>query len=520
MTIESEIEDEDSQNLLFEIGKSSINFGTQIDLEKKQEIIDLGLNYDNDSAISARLYYNDGDIYTYFNELFSQYIKIDMEDEGKEQFEKIFDDINSKDKVKNSKEAMSIIGNELKSALKEYGEFDREKTTIEIEDAEEKVTKSTVTISEKNINKMLSDICTNLAENDKFIDCFDESLEQELIEFAREIKQGQTNGKGNISISIYTKGLFNSFKGIEGSVYLEDENQTLTMLVIKEDKNIYSYKLSVKTDNIKADVMSGKVMTEKETDKKDEKKGRTTITINVPEEVTLKLKIDYSIEYNKGIDNIDISNSINANDLTQEDTEEIINKLQERPLIKDLIELFNSYNNMNNADENDILLEKEALTTSQNQVKDENYGYSITYSIPKGFNYEKGYSFDYSKYFTLENNNSQIDAKVSLDWITEEEYKNNDINWDYDYYKKETKYYKNTDLGTEKTINVEGKKFKYQILSYESNSEYYNEKYQKAYVWYKLDKDHLFIVELESTNKEITEDTIKGFLTINVTKLK
>lgn len=93
-----------------------------------------------------------------------------------------------------------------------------------------------------------------------------------------------------------------------------------------------------------------------------------------------------------------------------------------------------------------------------------------------------------------------------------------DIDWEYDYY-KENSSYKNVTLGELKTVKAGNTEFKYQILSYESNSEYYNEKYQKAYAWCNLDNEHVYSVELESTDKEISEDIIKGFLNINITKL-
>ena len=91
-----------------------------------------------------------------------------------------------------------------------------------------------------------------------------------------------------------------------------------------------------------------------------------------------------------------------------------------------------------------------------------------------------------------------------------------DINWDYNYYLEDTTYYKNVNLSEVKSVVVGGKTFKYKVLSYETS---YGGKNQDIYVWYALDNEHLFTIELEATDTVVTEDTIKGFLNINASKI-
>ena len=206
-------------------------------------------------------------------------------------------------------------------------------------------------------------------------------------------------------------------------------------------------------------------------------------------------------------------------ELTEQDMQSILTKLSERPVIGELLGtyLFGNNESQDNITDGSDNISVPKTTTAQNEVKEENYGYSVKFSVPTGFEYKSAYYYDYSKYYELEDNNSKIEADVSLSWDTDEEYKE-DIELDYNYYKDST-YYQNIKLVDIKTIKVGNTEFKYQILSYESNSEFYSEKYQKAYVWCNLDNEHVYSVELESTNKEISEDIIKGFLNINVTKL-
>lgn len=517
-----ETEDESMKEQLSEVEKYALKLGAQMDFEKKQEIVDLGLEYDKEAVADAKVYYNDEDIYVYFEGLFDKYIKVDMDKEQKEAMEAIFDTAMSEEQSKNSKKAMKIVRDELKAQIKEYGEFDKEKATIDVGDKEKRVTKTTLTLSQKDLCSMISSMCSNLAKNDKFLDCFEESPKDALKELAEQMKAVNADSKNNVKISIYTKGLLNNLVAVDMEIYTAEEAQIVTIAVVKEDKNSYTYNVSAKASGMKMDVIKGKVETEKDKDSKDEQSGKTTITAEVAEAGKLKLVVDYSVEYNQGIDKIDTSNSVNMTELTEQDMQSIMEKLMERPLIGDLIKNQMNGSGLSIGNEDNITDGTDAITTpntttAQNEVKEENYGYSVKYSVPTGFEYESDYSYDYSKYYELKENDSEIEANVSLSWDTDEEYKK-DIDWEYDYY-KENSSYKNVTLGELKTVKAGNTEFKYQILSYESNSEYYNEKYQKAYAWCNLDNEHVYSVELESTDKEISEDIIKGFLNINITKL-
>lgn len=423
-----ETEDESMKEQLSEVEKYALKLGAQMDFEKKQEIVDLGLEYDKEAVADAKVYYNDEDIYVYFEGLFDKYIKVDMDKEQKEAMEAIFDTAMSEEQSKNSKKAMKIVRDELKAQIKEYGEFDKEKATIDVGDKEKRVTKTTLTLSQKDLCSMISSMCSNLAKNDKFLDCFEESPKDALKELAEQMKAVNADSKNNVKISIYTKGLLNNLVAVDMEIYTAEEAQIVTIAVVKEDKNSYTYNVSAKASGMKMDVIKGKVETEKDKDSKDEQSGKTTITAEVAEAGKLKLVVDYSVEYNQGIDKIDTSNSVNMTELTEQDMQSIMEKLMERPLIGDLIKNQMNGSGLSIGNEDNITDGTDAITTpntttAQNEVKEENYGYSVKYSVPTGFEYESDYSYDYSKYYELKENDSEIEANVSLSWDTDEEYK-------------------------------------------------------------------------------------------------
>ena len=83
------------------------------------------------------------------------------------------------------------------------------------------------------------------------------------------------------------------------------------------------------------DAIKGKVEIEKGNENKQS--GKIIITAEVIQVGTAKLVVDYSAEYNKGVDKIDTSNSINMNEMTEEDVQSIMKKLMTRPLIGELL---------------------------------------------------------------------------------------------------------------------------------------------------------------------------------------
>lgn len=525
-----EAEDTTYQTQLSEIEKYKVKFGTQMDLEAKKEIVDLGLEYDNQEVIDAQVYYNDGEMYAYLEGLFDKYIQIDMDEETKAGLDEIFSNVNSEN-MKNTEKAVKIIRDELKAQINEKGEFTKEKETIDVVDNEEKVTKTTLKLTQKELYSLVADMCLNLADNDEFIDYLGQKeLSDALEEIAELIKDEDTNNKNYAEISLYTKGLLNSnLVAVDLLIYSADDAATVVVSVVKEDEGIYSYKISAKASGIKMDFLKGKVEIDKNKDSKEEQSGKVTITAEVVEKGSAKLEIDYSAEFNNGIDKIDTSNSVNMNSLTEADMQAIMTKLMERPLIGQLIsnEMNGLGTEIESEVEDDFLMDPDTetnvqnnLTTSQNEVKDEDYGYSITYSVPAEFKYDDDYSYDDMKFYELEKADySYVDATVSLAWSTENEYIEDEINWDYDYYLEETEYYKNVNLSEVKTITVGDKTFKYAVISYEKTYGTDGIKYQNVYAWYVLDNEYLFTVDFEADGIAVTEDIIKGFLNINVTEL-
>ena len=513
--VSMEAKDTSIQEQLSELEKYTFNLNTQLDIKEKDAALGLGVEYDNDEVVNANIYYNNEELYAYLNGLFDKYIQIDMPQEAKDSLKTAFEsfDISDEQKEKNKK-AIEIIRDELKNQIKEEGTFEKEKVTIDLNDKETKVNKSMLVLTEKALLNVLENMCGNLADNDEFIDCFEESPKDALSQISDELKNTDTESEYKITISIYTKGLLNKFVGAEVEIDIPEEDQKVTVTMLQEDEEVYSFNVEMKTTSGKVDLIKGTIETQTETDNKDEQKGKTTLTMEIAEVGTAKIELDYSSEFNKGIDGVDLNNVVNMNDLTEQDMQGIMEKLMERPLIGEIIE-----SQMNSTTNNNTPVQQQntpTLTTSQNQVS--NYGFTVTYSVPAGCEYDSDFSSDYRKYYDMDNQNSDISAIIGISWYTDDDYIQY-IERDYNYYTTDSTFYKNVNLSELKTINVGGNEFKYQIISYESNSEYYSERYQSAYIWYRLNDEYIFTVELEATDADITEELITSFLNIQVGKV-
>ena len=499
-------EDEEMQEIFDEIKKCTLNYNMQVDAKQEKFIADIGLKYDKESVMDLQLYYGDEEAYMYFDEIFDKYIEAEMDDQSKETLKTAFETMTT-DKVKNIETAMEIVKDELKEQIKEEGKFDKEKAKIKIDGKETKVSKSTLTITEEELYKISENIFSNLAKNDDFLDCFEESPKDILKQLAESI--GETEAESddnNIKISIYTKGLLNEFVGAE-FIANSESGEAFIVNIVKESKEVYSFDIKAKEGKTKTEIASGKIEIKVEKDSKDEKKGQMSWTLNV-DEMKLKLDVDYLVEYGKEIDKIDVSNSVDPDDITEEELNEALEKLMERPLIGEIIE------------EKMTIQEPEddysQITTSQNEVAD--YGYSVKYSVPTGFIYEGDYSSDYRKYYAKENEDyTGIDATISIGWYTDEEYREG-IESDYDYLST-SEFYKNVTLEEVKTVTVGDKTFNYQKIKYESSDDsYFQETYEDVYIWYEIDGEYVFRIELEATDEVITEDLVKEFLNVTITE--
>lgn len=136
------------------------------------------------------------------------------------------------------------------------------------------------------------------------------------------------------------------------------------------------------------------------------------------------------------------------------------------------------------------------------------YGFKVKYNMPTGFESSSVNSADFKIY-----RNENLRVIISNYWDTKDE-RFDDIESDKEYYENDEDY-KSVVLSEEKKITVKDKEFVYKELSYESS---YGTKEYQVTVCYQLDDDHVYRVEYEKSGSPLTEDEIKLFLDITISK--
>lgn len=334
--------DKDTQSILDEIAKCSLKFGTQLDVKDKVEIVNLGLDYDNQNVVDAKIVYKNN-LYIYLNEIFDKYIKFDIEDEEvQKNFEKIFNELAKEDLMDNSKEIVDITKRFLNDKINSLdNNIENEKTKLTINGKEKTAKKITVSLSMKEFATYTSEYLEKLAECKAYASDMD--TKNMLRTAAESLKTVDFNEKDGIKLNLYTEGLNNNFVCFELEVFIEEEGMNVKLQVLKEDKNTYKYTISMSGQGVNIDAVTGTIKIEEEIKNKKQQKGKVTFTAKVAEMLTQGLKIngevciEYNVQTNTGIDNENVENNIKATDLTQDDIDGILEKLQQRPLIGEAI---------------------------------------------------------------------------------------------------------------------------------------------------------------------------------------
>ena len=370
-------DDKQSQAMFDEISKCRLEAGAQLDINNTKEIINLGLKYSNQDVIDAQLMYDGNDIYAYLDGIFDKYIKLNAQKEQVEELNKVFDSMKeqySNLKLEDSKEVVKILRNTLNEEIDKTEDVEQEKLTIKIGDKEKKVKKTTIKLTIEELKNLISKIYSNLSEAAIFSD----KEKADLKEAANELEKLNNLNKDEFSfiISVYTKGINNKFVGANFSTHVKQQDMNVSIEILKKDKNSYIYSLSGNGQGANANIATGEISIEEEIDNEEEAKGRVNITAEIPaivtqsSKITAEFSIGYDVKVNPTINTIDTSNSVDIDKLTQEDYETIMEKLEQRPLIGDVISMLTStsiFNGTESLDGDELSLqEQEALENYYN----------------------------------------------------------------------------------------------------------------------------------------------------------
>lgn len=330
-----------------------LNLTTEFNMDKKVLNQGISVSAFDEPVISVEGLIQDNNIYFLLNNIYSKYIQVPSEEmEGVEPNE-IFNTENIEVSEKLVKELKQILLDEVNS---------KELTQENVEVDGDKLTKTTVKFTAKEIEQIITKLTVELYKISPVNDVKNivEGLEQ--IEIAEE----DAENDNYLEISIYTKRLTGKIVKTEiVMINVADDEAIVVTIAEKEDEKV-EITFAMNEDSIATNkAVTMFTLTIKE---EGENKGTVTLKANIDEaasSVTITAK--YSIDYNAKVEPKNVRNSINANDLTEEDMNEMMTNIENNEFLYSIIQSLSTTRLMEKAEENAKRYEEEQIEREQLQ---------------------------------------------------------------------------------------------------------------------------------------------------------
>ena len=340
LNIDMKEKQEDLSKIIDLINKISLQFNGEIDLNNKINNIDINTKYDEGKLIDLKLYTENNNMYLLLNDIYDKYLYL-----GKEESL----DIDSVEKELNTNiNDIKIIIKSLTNAFNKSLNSDnikKSQETITINDANKEATKYTLSLKDKEINNFITSILTNLKNDEEFVKTIQKIDKDANI---NDLDEGFKNIdiKATYEISFYTsKDLINEeLLSIRQSVIVENKETKINIDVIDNDTYLLLIKDSEEEVNCKL-TLNDKIF-------------NIDLNSNI-EGLAIELKANFNYEEISTITKIDTSNSKDINTLTEEEMQEISDKLSKDENILKITEMIEEIeksikSNINNEFDEDI----------------------------------------------------------------------------------------------------------------------------------------------------------------------
>lgn len=330
-----------------------LNLTTEFNMDKKVLNQGISVSAFDEPVISVEGLIQDNNIYFLLNNIYSKYIQVPSEEmEGVEPNE-IFNTENIEVSEKLVKELKQILLDEVNS---------KELTQENVEVDGDKLTKTTVKFTAKEIEQIVTKLTVELYKISPVNDVKNivEGLEQ------IEIDEEDAENDNYLEISIYTKRLTGKIVKTEIAMINVADNEAIVVTIAEKEDEKVEITFAMNEDSIATNkAVTMFTLTIKE---EGENKGTVTLKANIDEaasSVTITAK--YSIDYNAKVEPKNVRNSINANDLTEEDMNEMMTNIENNEFLYSIIQSLSTTRLMEKAEENAKRYEEEQIEREQLQ---------------------------------------------------------------------------------------------------------------------------------------------------------
>lgn len=299
------------------INNTKVKGSIYINSKDKYTLINLGAIYEDKELLSFDAYYNDNTIYLQEKSIYDKYVSINIPEELQTEINNMYT-INEKD-INIVKKG---IKNALKNALKEET-FIKEKVDTNINDKNTKANSLKLIINDENRKEILTKISKYLKDNDEFLDSMSnltDSTSQEIFNSLESLTENYTNTYTTTTIILYTTGITNELAKVD--IKSEQNEKEVSRVVCESDT------CDIQIINDGEQMNMNILMNEtSSTIKINGKMGKDDVSL------TLNLKENYN---KKGAPKI--NESVNIDEISEEDMNTIMTNLGEKEEIKYFIE--------------------------------------------------------------------------------------------------------------------------------------------------------------------------------------
>lgn len=299
------------------INNTKVKGSIYINSEDKYTLINLGATYEDKELLSFDAYYNDNTIYLQEKSIYDKYVSINIPEELQTEINNMYT-INEKD-INIVKKG---IKNALKNALKEET-FIKEKVDTNINGKNTKANSLKLIINDENRKEILTKISKYLKDNDEFLDSMSnltDSTSQEIFNSLESLTENYTNTYTTTTVILYTTGITNELAKVD--IKSEQNEKEVSRVVCESDT------CDIQIINDGEQMNMNILMNEtSSTIKINGKMGKDDVSL------TLNLKENYN---KKGAPKI--NESVNIDEISEEDMNTIMTNLGEKEEIKYFIE--------------------------------------------------------------------------------------------------------------------------------------------------------------------------------------
>lgn len=299
-----------------------LQFGGELDSKNLVANFTLNSKYKNDKLVDIKGYFENNTIYLLLDGLYDKYIKFDTK-----QTEMTLPSLSNLEI--NPSDIETILDSLLTAAKKEFTELDIKKsdTKITIDNKEIEVIDNSIVLENNEVNTLAKNIIIDLKGDQKFLDVLKKITGKDAKETLSEMETGISSSafKGTYTINFYTdKGLFNKkIISVKQSITQNDMTTSIIVDKISNDEIMISllipntqYSIKIKKNNSVMNMVLG--------------------MSSMGSYINIELNANY--EAIKEVTKLDVSNSKNVKDLTEEDEQIINNKLKDNQALIKLIE--------------------------------------------------------------------------------------------------------------------------------------------------------------------------------------